>query len=740
MNIGFKTTGLAWFTAILLTACGGGSGSPPTSSAAGSNITSGVASKGPLSGANVCAYAVSASASQGAQIGNCTSTDAVGNYSVNLGTYTGPVIFKAEGGTYADEATGKTVPLGMALRSVVANATGGPMTVAITALTELAYQTADAQVGRLSAANIQSATASVQNNFGIPDIMGTQPVDALKVPANATDAQKNYALALAGVSQYVNAQPGTSLASGLQTLQTCLVAPTISCGSGNTSVGALLGTALNTFIANNNAFAGSSGAAGRVASFGSVAAGANGANGANGTNGANGANGATGNTGAAGANGATGSTGAAGTNGTNGATGATGSTGAAGVNGTNGTNGATGSTGAAGVNGTNGTTGSAGVAGTNGATGAIGATGSTGAVGVNGTNGTNGTGLNKVNVSASSQQMAVNSTYLVNNAGQVTLTLPATANPGDLVQISGAGPGGWTIAQNALQTIQGSNLAVPLAAQNAGSRSWRSVASSSDGSKLVAVVSSGQIYTSVNSGVNWTARDSARNWNSVASSSDGSKLVAVIQGGQIYTSADSGLNWKARDSARNWNSVASSSDGSKLVAVVSSGQIYTSADSGLNWAARDLARSWSSVASSSDGSKLVAVVYADQIYTSVDSGLNWTPRDNARGWNSVASSSDGSKLVAVVSGGQIYTSADSGLNWAARDLARSWRTAASSSDGSKLVVVVDSGLIYTGSAAPGSTPGSTGSLRGAQYAGVTLQYVDNNVFVVQASNGTLVPQ
>ena len=691
MNIGFKTTGLAWFTAILLTACGGGSGSPPTSSAAGSNITSGVASKGPLSGANVCAYAVSASASQGAQIGNCTSTDAVGNYSVNLGTYTGPVIFKAEGGTYADEATGKTVPLGMALRSVVANATGGPMTVAITALTELAYQTADAQVGRLSAANIQSATASVQNNFGIPDIMGTQPVDALKVPANATDAQKNYALALAGVSQYVNAQPGTSLASGLQTLQTCLVAPTISCGSGNTSVGALLGTALNTFIANNNAFAGSSGAAGRVASFGSVAAG---------TNGANGANGATGNTGAAGANGATGSTGAAGTNGTNGATGATGSTGAAGVNGTNGTNGATGSTGAAGVNGTNGTTGSAGVAGTNGATGAIGATGSTGAVGVNGTNGTNGTGLNKVNVSASSQQMAVNSTYLVNNAGQVTLTLPATANPGDLVQISGAGPGGWTIAQNALQTIQGSNLAVPLAAQNAGSRSWRSV----------------------------------------ASSSDGSKLVAVASGGQIYTSVDSGLNWTARDSARNWNSVASSSDGSKLVAVVSSGQIYTSADSGLNWAARDLARSWSSVASSSDGSKLVAVVYADQIYTSVDSGLNWTPRDNARGWNSVASSSDGSKLVAVVSGGQIYTSADSGLNWAARDLARSWRTAASSSDGSKLVAVVDSGLIYTGSAAPGSTPGSTGSLRGAQYAGVTLQYVDNNVFVVQASNGTLVPQ
>ena len=90
------------------------------------------------------------------------------------------------------------------------------------------------------------------------------------------------------------------------------------------------------------------------------------------------------------------------------------------------------------------------------------------------------------------------------------------------------------------------------------------------------MTSGGQIYTSTDSGVTWTARGTTQNWVSIASSSDGSKLVAVTSGGQIYTSTDSGVTWTARATNRSWQAVASSSDGSKLVAVVSSGQIYTS--------------------------------------------------------------------------------------------------------------------------------------------------------------------
>jgi hypothetical protein len=63
------------------------------------------------------------------------------------------------------------------------------------------------------------------------------------------------------------------------------------------------------------------------------------------------------------------------------------------------------------------------------------------------------------------------------------------------------------------------------------------VASSSDGSKLVAVVSGGYIYTSANSGTTWTQTGTQQSWSGVASSSDGSKLVAVVIGGYIYTSS-----------------------------------------------------------------------------------------------------------------------------------------------------------------------------------------------------------
>ncbi len=84
--------------------------------------------------------------------------------------------------------------------------------------------------------------------------------------------------------------------------------------------------------------------------------------------------------------------------------------------------------------------------------------------------------------------------------------------------------------------------------------------------------------TSTDSGVTWivSASSPSRSWTSVASSSDGTKLVAVAYYGQIYTSTDSGVTWTACESSRNWWAVASSSDGTKLVAMADGGLIYTS--------------------------------------------------------------------------------------------------------------------------------------------------------------------
>jgi hypothetical protein len=346
-----------------------------------------------------------------------------------------------------------------------------------------------------------------------------------------------------------------------------------------------------------------------------------------------------------------------------------------------------------------------------------------------------GPGVTWVTVAGTSQQAQPNTGYIANNAAQVAITLPTAPAMGDLVEVSGAGAGGWSLLQNAGQTVITNGLpnGVVNAYTNwtvrANIQNWYSVASSADGSRLAAVVFGGQIYISTNAGASWTARDRDRNWVAVASSSDGSKLVAQEYGGQIYTSSDSGANWTAQSGSgsRNWTSVASSSDGSKLVAAVEVGQIYTSTDSGVNWTAHESNRDWTAVASSSDGSKLVAVAYGGQIFTSTDTGANWTPRANVRQWTSVASSADGSKLVAGVAGGQIYTSTNGAVTWTARESIRAWRSVASSADGSKLVAGVHNGQIYT--TISRTTSGTTGSLSGSQYDALKLQYLGSGVFM-----------
>ena len=178
-------------------------------------------------------------------------------------------------------------------------------------------------------------------------------------------------------------------------------------------------------------------------------------------------------------------------------------------------------------------------------------------------------------------------------------------------------------------------------------------------------------------------------WVSVASSADGTKLVAVSNGninynninnlGYIYTSTDSGVTWKQTGPQTNWTSVASSADGTKLVAAAMAytvdgheassddplvgGGLYTSSDSGATWtltgsSANILSPDWSqgvwhSVASSADGTKLVAWE-VERIYTSVNSGVTWKPAAlpfvlTVSG--SVASSADGTKLIAVSGSG-----------------------------------------------------------------------------------------
>lgn len=102
-----------------------------------------------------------------------------------------------------------------------------------------------------------------------------------------------------------------------------------------------------------------------------------------------------------------------------------------------------------------------------------------------------------------------------------------------------------------------------------------SVASSANGTRLVvagAEARNGEIYHSTNSGFTWTPIE-APPIRRIASSADGSKLVAAAYVGPIYASTNFGLTWMTNlpSGTNYWASVASSADGSKLVAVANGG-------------------------------------------------------------------------------------------------------------------------------------------------------------------------
>jgi|GEM_PF-1181952 len=116
---------------------------------------------------------------------------------------------------------------------------------------------------------------------------------------------------------------------------------------------------------------------------------------------------------------------------------------------------------------------------------------------------------------------------------------------------------------------------------------WLGVDSSSDGTKLAAInynYDGGYIYTSTNSGTGWIRVDTAgkRQWRSIAISSDGTKLVASTQNGEIYTTRDSGQTWVKQIILNNpvtglleeTTDVFLSEDGSKIFASTSN-YIYT---------------------------------------------------------------------------------------------------------------------------------------------------------------------
>lgn len=309
-------------------------------------------------------------------------------------------------------------------------------------------------------------------------------------------------------------------------------------------------------------------------------------------------------------------------------------------------------------------------------------------------------------VDGAAQQADPNTGYIAFNAVEsAVITLPVEAEVGDIVAVTGSADGGWRIAQNPDQTIVADGIF------EYGTVWFQSfagpcfdVASSADGTRLVAARLQGQIQLSRDAGATWIARGPEKLWYSVASSADGSKLVAVARGDYIYTSADYGETWTQRGPSRKWESVTSSADGTKLAAVAENDYIYVSTDSGVTWTQRGLNKPWRAVASSADGTRLIALGDYTS-YRSTDSGATWDYMlFNVQGkptysyylqyWQSVACSADGKRWIAGSSWDDLYLSSDYGYTWYKAGVSGYWSGVASSADGRVLLAAPYDDLLY----------------------------------------------
>ncbi len=184
----------------------GTAGTGGTGTGTGGTMMSGTAFNGTMSNAIVMAYEVSSGA-MGAQLASGT-TDSMGNFSLSLGAYAGPVMIKVTGGSYADLATGTTINMlsGDGMTAVMSSlASGATVTgILITPLTSMAQARAQYMAGGMTDSNITSANTAVGNYFMVSDILHTSPMDPLTAGsgAAATQNERNYGMTIAAMLQY----------------------------------------------------------------------------------------------------------------------------------------------------------------------------------------------------------------------------------------------------------------------------------------------------------------------------------------------------------------------------------------------------------------------------------------------------------------------------------------------------------------------------------------------------------
>lgn len=203
---------------LALGGCGGGGGGSSPSSTEGG--VAGTATKGPVAGAIMTAYAIESGA-MGRALGSAT-TDAQGNFSIPVGSFSGPLMLRMTGGRFMDEASGVDMPMqqGDLMTAMVPSMLAGSTTsgIQVTPLTSMAQAMAQQMAGGMSNANIASANAAIGCYFMLGDILRVHPMNPLTPGSGNSSAPdaRNYGMAIASMSQLA-AGLGMPFASGMVT-------------------------------------------------------------------------------------------------------------------------------------------------------------------------------------------------------------------------------------------------------------------------------------------------------------------------------------------------------------------------------------------------------------------------------------------------------------------------------------------------------------------------------------------
>jgi hypothetical protein len=167
---------------------------------------SGTAFNGAVSSGMVAAYAIN-NGTMGAQLANAP-IDNQGNFTLQLGSYAGPVLLQMSGASYTDEASQKTMVMTPAdvMSAVLPTVANGANVAGVwmTPLTAMAQSRALGMSGGMTEANIAAANAAMGNYFLVSDILRTRPMNptATGSGTGASVDARNYGMTLAAMSQY----------------------------------------------------------------------------------------------------------------------------------------------------------------------------------------------------------------------------------------------------------------------------------------------------------------------------------------------------------------------------------------------------------------------------------------------------------------------------------------------------------------------------------------------------------